>query len=276
MKVISKNFGYIAVLLFVVSLVSATSCKKGATLGVVGFEDTVPPVLFDTFPIPTCDYFFYGKFNGHFRTWCNAERSLWDSATRVYDPFDLGQDSTKWNTWDAYDENIYYNFCEQEIGDFCPDSVTNVFTHTTRFIRPNNPEDRIELSFFKCVDVTTDMDTIPEFDPRHGEQVTKLFLEEVANPFSNSGYYRYGAQLKFTDSDRTEWTTKEGSGQLRDTYIRITDFYPRAFKTDTLDTFAMYIAEGEFAGRLYNGRKEMVVTEAKFRARVVPQVTFMP
>ena len=276
MKVISKNFGYIAVLLFSVSLITATSCKKGATLGIMGFEDTVPPILFDTFTIPTCDYFFYGKFNGHYRSWCDNERSLWDTATRVYNPFDPNHDTNRWVTWDPYDENIYYNFCDQEIGDYCPDSVTNLFTHTTRFIRPENPEDRLQLSFFKCVDVTTDMDTIDEFDPRHGEQVTKLFIDEVANPFSSSNYFRYGAQLAFTDEDRNVWATKEGSGQLRDTYIRITDFYPRDFKTDTLDTFAMYIVEGDFAGRLYNGRHEITVTEAKFRARVVPQVDFMP
>jgi hypothetical protein len=82
--------------------------------------------------------------------------------------------------------------------------------------------------------------------------------------------------LVYTDAERTKWETRAGSGQLLDSYLRISDFYPRDIANDTLDTLHMYIIEGEFAGRLFNGTRELPVTEAKFRARLIPQTTYTP
>ena len=75
----------------------------------------------------------------------------------------------------------------------------------------------------------------------------------------------------YTDANRVRWVTKAGSGQLVDSYIRITDLIKRDITSDTLDTLGMYIVEGEFAGRLFNGNQNIPITEAKFRARLVPR-----
>ena len=101
---------------------------------------------------------------------------------------------------------------------------------------------------------------------------TDFLNDEIAQPFTNTNFGRRGARLVYTDADRTRWESRDGSGQLNDTYLRITNLIKRNIATDTLDTLGMYIIEGEFAGRLYNGGQNIPITEAQFRARLVPRI----
>jgi len=242
----------------------SSSCKKGATIGAVGYPMTDKYEEFDTFNFPTKRYYFYGKFDGVFRLWQDSTRSKWDTITR--DPF--GQpEETVWSEWPVYTDNIYYNFCSQrEVSDCRYDSSNSYYEHKTRFIRPDFPDERIEVNFYNCVDLTDTNNIDYPFNERGLVMVG-------ANPFTDIPFGRFGAQVVYRDPNGDRWKTKAGSGQLDDTYIRITDYFARDIATDTLDTFGLYVVEGEFAGRLFkeNGTEEKIVTEAKFRARLIPR-----
>jgi len=260
-----KNLAFLAVATLILAL-SSSSCKRGNTQG--SFFDPMDgehPV-FDTFQFPVADYYFYGKFDGHYMKWQDGYRSKWDTARRI-DPLN----GDPYDQWPINNTNYYANFCEQEVLSECRyDSSGSYHRHMTEFIRPDYPEQRVEIYLYKCLGM---FDTIPEYQTTstyyNGEIITNLDIQTGAWPFTDETYGRIGAQLVYVDSLRNRWSTKSGSGQLLDSYFRITDFYKREVETDTMDTFAMYIVEGEFAGRLFNGGDQLPVTESKFRARLV-------
>jgi len=267
-----NKLSFFVATLFVAGILSS-SCERGTTLGAVGYPDPNDPLTFDTFNVPTADFFFYGKFDGQYRVWEDGKRSKWDTITKL-DPND--ENFPNWMTWPNYEENIYRNIPRTNLAEMLPcinDSDNIWFDHTTRFLRPEIPDERIEISFFNCIE---EYDTIPVNLPFNEEIVTYLGIADygVAIPFTNTEYGRRGVQVKYIDSNRDVWTTKEGSGQLVDSYFRLLDFYPRVVDQDTLDTLAMYIIEGEFAGRLFNGNEVLPITEGKFRARLVPRENF--
>ncbi len=269
MNTMKSKISFFVAALFVAGLFS-TSCERGTSVGAVGFPDSNEPLSFDTFNAPTADFFFFGKFEGKFKVWQDGRRSRWDTITRL-NPND-GQ-LPNWTSWPVYNENIYRNIPRTNLAAELPcinDSDNVWFDHTTRFLRPEIPDERIEISFFDCIE---EYDTIQANMPFNDEITTYLGVADygVAIPFSNTQYGRRGVELKYIDANRDVWTTKAGSGQLVDSYFRLLEFYPRNVTQDTLDTLAMYIIEGEFAGRLYNGNKELPITEAKFRARLVPR-----
>jgi hypothetical protein len=269
MNLLKKHFGLLAWSVLMAGIF-ASSCERGVTEGVFGHPMEDPYPHFDTFEFPTANYYFFGKFDGHFKKWQDGVRSKWDTITRkdLNDP-----DNPNWSSWPLYTANIYRNIPEQYNELPCVNDSDNVwFEHITRFIRPEIPSERVEIFFYDCVN-EADFDTIPALGGFHPEVVTYVdFLnKQVAQPFSNYQFGRRGAKLIYTDAERTKWETKEGSGQLEDSYIRITNLIKRNVTQDTLDTLGMYIIEGEFAGRLYNGGRNIPVTEAKFRARLVPR-----
>jgi len=272
MNRMNNRISFIVAAFFIAGMFS-TSCERGTTLGAVGYPDPNDPLSFDTFNVSTADFFFYGKFEGQFRVWEDGKRSKWDTITRldINDP-----NATTWSLWPAYSENIYRNIPRTNLAEMLPcinDSDNIWFDHTTRFLRPEIPNERIEISFFDCIE---EYDTIPANLPFNDNIVTYLGIADygTAIPFTNTEYGRRGVQLKYVDENRDVWTTKTGSGQLVDSYFRLNEFYPRIVSQDTLDTLAMHIIEGEFAGRLYNGSRELPITEAKFRARLVPRSNF--
>lgn len=248
--------------LFAVALViSTSSCKRGQSIVAVGYPDTADFPVFDTFDFPTAKYYFYGKFDGKYKMWQDAERSKWDTITR-FGP------EPKWSDRTEYLDNIYFNFTNiKEVAECGPDSNDSYLENKTYFIRPEDPYQRLEIYFYDCVDL---LDTNNINWPNNELSV---FLNG-ANPFTNIEYGRNGVRVVYVDENLDKWETLEGSGQTIDTYFRITDFYPRNLLTDTLDTFGMYIVEGEFAGRLYNGTKEKTVLDAKFKTRVIPREPF--
>lgn len=250
-----------------------SSCNRGNTIGAVGFDDPDGLETFDTFNLPTADFYFYGKFDGGFKVWQDGLRSKWDTATRINN---TGIPNAPWSEWGVYTENIYQNIPEEN-GDLpCINDSNNIwFEQVSRFLIPGVPEERMEIFFYDCL---PHLDTINESMPFHGEILTNLGWTDygVAQPFTNTEFGRRGVRLVYTDNQRNRWETKAGSGQTIDSYFRIHDFYERIVNTDTLDTLHMYIVEGEFAGRLYNGIREIPVTEARFRARLIPQVTYEP
>ncbi|MEX2595734.1 MAG: hypothetical protein WEC59_02305, partial [Salibacteraceae bacterium] len=195
------------------------------------------------------DFYFYGKFDGRFIKWEDDRFAKWDT-------------------------NFVYRNIPEENGDLpCINDSSNIwFEQVTRFIRPGIPEHRIEIFMYECIEY---YDTILANPPFYDEILTNLSLLDrgTAQPFSATNYGRTGFKVVYTDGERNKWETKSGSGQLNDTYLRVTDFYPRDVTLDTLDTLGMFIIEGEFAGRLYNGNNEIPVTESKFRGRLVPRVS---
>lgn len=230
-----KHLGKFAVIVLLAG-VMANSCKKGATLGSTGHPFDGPHPTFDTLVPPSAKYYFYGKFDGHFLAWEDSLRSKWDTT------------------------NAYYNFCDQSLMGPCGCDPENSFYELhTHFIRPAFADRRLDIFFYDCVD----LDDIE--DPYHVSAV-----KEIANPFADIQSCRNGVQVVYTDENRVVWSTDPGSGQLDDTYFRVTDFYQRDLSIPTTDTFALYVVEGTFSGRLFNSEKEeMVVTEARFRARLV-------
>lgn len=262
-KLTMSKYLWIFVTAFFVLGVFASSCKKGTTIGAVSNPGDGDRPVFDTLLPPTSKYFFVGKFDGKFFMWEDGLRSKWDTATRQPGPGNDPDDP--WDTWPAYSDNIYYNFCEEGIVGPCRyDSANHFYAHRTRFIRPDFPERRLDIYFYACID------TADTNDPNYPSNELSV-IHQIANPFTNEKFGRDGVQIVYTDENRDQWVTDPGSGQPHDTYFRITDFYPRDVLTDTLDTFGMYIVEGEFAGRLFHGIQEKVVTEAKFRARLIPR-----
>jgi hypothetical protein len=268
-----RNLAFVAVMALLSGVV-ISSCDRGVSEGVFGKPMEDPYPVFDTFNLPTANYFFYGKFDGHFKKWQDGRRSRWDTITRK-NPND--PDFPDWAQWPVYTDNIYRNIPEQYNEDPCISDSGNIwFEHITRFIRPDIPEDRIEIFFYDCVS-EEDYDTIGAQPGYHPEVITWLDMFKsaegngISQPFTSTSYGRRGAKVVYTDADRTKWTTESGSGQLNDTYLRITNFEKRNIVTDTLDTLGMYIVEGEFEGRLYNGDRNIPITEAKFRARLVPR-----
>ncbi len=271
-----KRLNHILPLAIIATLATAvvfSSCNRGNTVGAVGFDDEDGLETFDTFRFPLADFYFYGKFDGGFKMWQDGWRSKWDTVSRVNN---TGIPGAPWSEWGVYDENIYLNIPEEN-GDLpcINDSSSIWFEQVTRFLRPDIPEERIEIFFYECRE---ELDTISEVMPFHDDVVTNINWEDygVAQPFTNTEFGRRGVRLVYTDAERNKWETRAGSGQLLDSYLRISDFYPRVVNTDTLDTLHMYVVEGEFAGRLYNGSRELPVTEAKFRARLIPQTTYTP
>ncbi|GAB5539227.1 MAG: hypothetical protein Salg2KO_13300 [Salibacteraceae bacterium] len=243
---------------FTISLVvSLNSCKRGNSILVVDQVDSTQIVPFDTFNFPTEEYFFYGKMDGDYVMWQNGKRSKWDTTT-VF-PNNPGVEYTK---------NIYYNFTELDVVDDCgPDSVFDFVEHYSYFIRPGDPFQRLEIYFYDCID-PNDVDN-PYFPLN--------FLSAIqmgANPFSSPEYGRKGVKVRYIDENLETWETRDGSGQLADTYFRITDFQMRDIAVDTLDTFALYSVGGEFAGRLFNGTEEKTIIDAKFNVRLVPREPF--
>lgn len=259
--IMNKLFA-IAAVGFIALGVMTSSCKKGNTVGAVGYPMDGDFPVFDTLYPPTSKYFFYGKFDGSFVTWQDSLRSKWDTATR---DSSLALPGEQWINWPNYTKNIYYNFCDESEVDTCDkDGDIMLFQHHTEFIRPiEHPEMRMHIYFYDCIDTTIDN----KYAPFNQADVIQM----GANPFTDVDFGRSGVKVEFIDQNRKRWTTRAGSGQPWDTYFRVTDFYERDVLTDTLDTFAFFIVEGEFAGRLYNGVDEKVVTEAKFRARLVPR-----
>ncbi|NQV52591.1 MAG: hypothetical protein HQ500_05375 [Flavobacteriales bacterium] len=273
MSRIYRNLAFASVFMILAGVI-VSSCERGVSEGVFGNPQEGEFPVFDTFNIPTANYFFYGKFDGHFKKWQDGKRSKWDTITRK-DPKD--PDFPDWGSWPVYTENIYRNIPEQYNDEPCISDSGNIwFEHITRFIRPEIPNERIEIFFYDCVN-EADQDTIDAQNGFHPEIVTFLdmFRSEtgtgIAQPFATTEFGRRGAKLVYTDANRDRWVSKPGSGQLLDSYIRITDLIKRNITTDTLDTLGMYIVEGEFAGRLFNGSQNIPITEAKFRARLVPR-----
>lgn len=241
--------------------ITQTSCERGQTIGAVGFPDTNDIPTFDTFNFPTAKYYFYGKFDGNYKMWQDSMRSKWDTLSR------FGPEE-KWIDRTPYLDNIYYNFTNVDIVAECgADSQSSYVEALTYFIRPGDPHERLEIYFYDCVDLA---DTNDANWPNNELSV----FQSGANPFTSPEYGRNGVKVKYVDDQLRTWQTKDGSGQLNDTYFRITDFYPRNLATDTLDTFALYIIEGEFAGRLYYGSQTKTVLDAKFKARIIPRDPF--
>ncbi|GAB4374685.1 MAG: hypothetical protein Kow0075_00550 [Salibacteraceae bacterium] len=253
----------LALAVFYVALLSV-SCNRGITVGTVADVDTNGLPSFDTFDFPTSKYYFYGKFDGRFILWQDGMRSKWDTTMRIPDP---NNPDLPYNQWPAYTKNIYINVPSQRIVSPCRyDSSSSFIERRTRFIRPEFPDMRMDIYFYGCVDMN---DTNNAYYPNNQLSAFK----KIANPFTDIEYGRDGVRLVYTDQNRVQWSTEPGSGQLNDTYFRLTDFYKNNLVSgtaDTLDTVALYIVEGEFAGRLFSRLGEMVVTEAKFKARVVP------
>lgn len=268
MKLMQKTISIAVTAVFALAMFS-TSCKRGTTEGTMAFPFESGFPEFDTFDFPTAEFYFYGKFDGKYKLWQDGMRSKWDTATR----FDPDPDNeTDWSEWPAYNDNIYRNIPEQNYELPCINDSDNVwFEHQTRFLRPGILDNRMEIFFYECID---SLDTIPAYFPFNDAIPTSLSLADYgkALPFTSTEYGRRGVKLIYTDANRDKWTTDDGSGQLIDTYFRLTDFYPRDVTQDTLDTLAMYIIEGEFSGMLYNGARQMPLTEAKFRARLVPRL----
>ena len=257
-----KKFALYIGVFVVASVITVTSCKRGNSILVVDNPSTADFPVFDTFNFPTSRYYFYGKFDGNYTMWQNAERSKWDTATRI------GPEGEQWIDWDEYDENIYYNFTELNgLYDCGPDSNSTFYACESYFIRPENPYDRLEIFFYDCID------TADTNNPLFPNNIFDLFVLG-ANPFSSPDYTRKGVKVKYIDENLEAWETKDGSGQLDDTYFRITDFYPNDTNANPTDTFALHIVEGEFAGRLFNGTESITVLDAKFRVRVIPREPF--
>jgi hypothetical protein len=257
----NKSLSYIT-LAFMLVGIAFSSCKKGNTIGSIGFEDTVDIVPFDTFVMPNANYFFWGVFDGHFKKWEHDKRSEWDTITRFPLP---GQENDPWSTWPLYTDNIYTNVCNDGVFADCPisdDKDDEFYKFQTRFIRTDFPEERIAINFYSCVNV------VDTFTSQYFTEFPESVLTEGAWPFSNLERGEWGAEVVFTDDQRRVWRTESGSGKATDSYLRITDFYPKS-ATDTLDTFATWVIEGEFAGRIYNGANQIAVTIAKFRARML-------
>ena len=246
---------------FVLALaISTSSCKRGNSILVVQDEDTIPIPPFDTFNFPTSEYYFYGKMDGEYTMWQNAKRSKWDTITRF--PNDPTIEYTK---------NIYYNFAEYDvIGECGKDSTDDFIEHYSYFIRPGDPFQRIEIYFYDCIDLG---DTTSAFWPNN-------LLSPIrfgANPFTSPEYGRPGVKIKYIDENLETWETKDGSGQLQDSYFRVTEFYLNDTAADPLDTFALFVLKGEFAGRLFNGTQEKTVIDAEFNLRLVPrEIGYIP
>ncbi|MEZ4721857.1 MAG: hypothetical protein R2813_08290 [Flavobacteriales bacterium] len=239
-------------------VIATSSCKRGNTLGAVGYPDTTDFPVYDTFDFPTSKYFFYGRFDGQYLLWQDSLRSKWDTARKTPNGEDL------WEDWDDYEENIYYNFTNIEVAKECGiDSTSSYLQNITYFIRPHDASERIEIYFYDCVDLK---DTTSAFWPNNELSV----FMKGANPFTDTAYMRNGVRVVYVDQNLDKWETKVGSGQLNDTYFRITEFVPRKLAIDTLDTFGLYIVGGEFEGKLYNNGREKEVLGAKFRARLIP------
>jgi hypothetical protein len=191
---------YILAIGLVLSAFAFTACEKGSTIGSIGRENPYPIVEFDTFVPPSAVYYFWGVFDGHFRTWEEGFRS--------------------------------------EI-----------------------PGERIEINFYQCANF---VDT-----PSVNFVYDSLDLVRLgAWPFSNLERGEWGAEIVYIDKNRDRWSTQSGSGNTTDSYFRLTDLYPRS-NPDTTDTFARFVIEGEFAGRIYNGGNEIAITNSKFRAKLV-------
>jgi len=84
-------------------------------------------------------------------------------------------------------------------------------------------------------------------------------------------------KIKYIDENLETWETKDGSGQLQDSYFRVTEFYLNDTAADPLDTFALFVLKGEIAGRLFNGTQEKTVIDAEFNVRLVPrEIGYIP
>lgn len=260
-----KKYTHLAVIALFVAGMAASACKKGNTVGAVGFPDIYPEPQYDTFIGPYTKYYFYGKFDGKYIMWQDSVRSVWDTATRdsLSTEALAGQD---WSTWPLYNDNIYYNFCEGVQVSECRDDSDIVFyQHRTRFIRPDFAERRIELNFYDCIDLT---DATNPFFPFNEAS----FIRKGANPFSNPEFAIGGVQLIYIDEFRQRWITRNGSGDPTETYLRVLDFEQRNVALDTNDTFGLYIVEGSFAGKLYNEKSPdefISVIDARFKTRLV-------
>ena len=258
----NKLFLFLTIFTFALAI-TFSSCKRGQSILAVGHADTAAFPVPDTFNGPTSKYYFYGKCDGNYKMWQNEERSAWDTVKR------FGTEDKYWDN-DEYLDNIYFNFTEMEdLGECGPDSQSNFLVSRSYFIRPGDPYERLEVYFYDCVNLTDTNNINWPNNP------LSVFLNG-ANPFSSPAYGRNGVKVVYVDKDLERWETKAGSGQLLDTYFRVTDFYENDTIANPLDTFALYIVEGEFAGRLYNGDKEKTVLDAKFRMRVIPREFFLP
>ncbi len=241
------------------AMVTMSSCKRGNSILTVGSPTDKDFTVFDTLDLPTSRYYFYGKFDGQYKMWQNDERSKWDTATRI------GPEGEEWTDWDEYFDNIYYNFTETEEAYECgPDSNSSFLACESYFIRPEDPYQRLEIFFFDCIDLA---DTTNPFWPDNQLDLFNM----GANPFSSPVYARNGIKVKYIDENLEIWETQDGSGQLIDNYFRVTNTYLNDTNANPTDTFALYIVEGEFAGRLYNGEESRTVLDAKFRVRVLPR-----
>lgn len=242
--------------------IMTSSCKKGNTIGAVGYPMEGEFPVFDTLFPPTAKYFFYGKFDGRYLMWQDSLRSKWDTISR---DTTMAANGTMWQDLPLYTQNVYYNFCDELEAQPCAtDSSVSFYQHHTEFIRPiQHPEMRMHLYFYDCID-TADSNV---WHPFNSADVIQM----GANPFTDLDFTRPGVRVEFVDENRERWSTRAGSGQLLDSYFRVTDFYMRDTAVDTLDTFALFVVEGEFAGRLFNSGQEKIVTEAKFRARLIPR-----
>lgn len=259
-----KSLAYLAVGFLALGL-SFSACKKGATIGTVGEKDNNPFPVFDTFAIPKNPYFFWGVFNGHFMKWVHNERSDWDTITRWPS---ATQDPTvdPWSSWPVYSANLYQNVTNQGILGACSEYPDDDFVKfESRFIRTEFPEQRITLNFYRCANL------IDTFTSAHWFADTVSILTEGAWPFSNLERGEWGAEVIYTDENRDRWITQSGSGNAQDSYLRITNLYPRN-NPDTTDTFAHFVLEGEFAGRLFKEKDpttNIAVTNSKFRTRII-------
>lgn len=264
-----KRIIFPLVIIFVGAFLVLSSCKRNSTVGAIGdpMEGDFP--VFDTFKVPDAKYYFYGRFDGHIRTWSDSLRSKWDTARRLcIDP------EMPWTACPLYNENIYYNFTSSgEALDTCPfmdpKDGSVLWFNRTRFIRPEIADQRLDIYFYDCVNSVDISD--PNFP------INNVGMFKVGSyPFSNENYGRNGVEVVFTDKFRDRWSTRFGSGQPQDTYFRITDFQaiPAADSTDTLGLFWI---EGELAGRLFHEQSgdEMILTEAKFKMRVIPDTSNM-
>jgi hypothetical protein len=255
---------YILAIGLVLSAFAFTACEKGSTIGSIGRENPYPIVEFDTFVPPSAVYYFWGVFDGHFRTWEDGIRSDWDTATRK--PL-VGMEDDPWDTWPVCTDNIYVNVCNEGPTIECPYGDEDYldeelfYKHQSRFIRPEIPGERIEINFYQCANF---VDT-----PSVNFVYDSLDLVRLgAWPFSNLERGEWGAEIVYIDKNRDRWSTQSGSGNTTDSYFRLTDLYPRS-NPDTTDTFARFVIEGEFAGRIYNGGNEIAITNSKFRAKLV-------
>lgn len=246
---------YILAIGLVLSSFAFTACEKGSTIGSVGRENPYPIVPFDTFVPPSAVYFFWGVFDGHFRTWEEGRRSTWDTITRIGDPPV------------PYVDNIYVNVCNEGPTIECPYGDEDYldeelfYKHQSRFIRPEIPDERIEINFYQCANFVDTPSVNFVFDSLD-------IINLGAWPFSDTARGEWGAQVVYIDKNRDRWITRGGSGNTTDSYFRLTDLYPRN-NSDTTDTFARFVIEGEFAGRLFNGGNEIAITNSKFRAKLV-------